>query len=413
MHWVIESLYLFLVIVCFVYFFVLVQNSKTSWQILDLRDDELPFVSIIVPTLEEENNISKCLNSVTKLDYPNYEVIVVDGGSKDKTVEIAESFGVKVLVDANLPTGWIGKSYGCHIGYLEAKGDVILFTDADTKHAPESLKITVSHLLGSDVALFTMLPYLEAYRFYEFFPSYLYFLSFLCGGPREDVNNRYAKNSFMASGQYMLFTREGYEELGGHTSISSSLVEDVALAKLVKEKELGLSFTDGTKLVQTRMYPDGFGQYFRAFRRAIWGGIVTLTPWRIFFMILWLIYFILAPTFMIQSFFSKGPYFIWANYTIGIIVNTGLYLAYAATFYFYWRKRGDLKWYLALFFPITQFANFIVIGVAIYFGLRGKKVSWKGRYYSTQGTETLKKQQKKDLTDKKVPTVKKIERTVD
>ncbi|MCG3260847.1 MAG: glycosyltransferase family 2 protein, partial [Candidatus Heimdallarchaeota archaeon] len=76
MHWVIESLYLFLVIVCFVYFFVLVQNSKTSWQILDLKDDELPFVSIIVPTLEEENNISKCLTSVTKLDYPNYEVLV-------------------------------------------------------------------------------------------------------------------------------------------------------------------------------------------------------------------------------------------------------------------------------------------------------------------------------------------------
>jgi len=391
------------VIVCFVYFFVLLQNSKNGWTLLELKDDELPFVSIIVPTLEEENNIHKCLDSVTKLDYPNFEIIVVDGGSKDKTVEIAETYGVKVIVDANLPTGWIGKSYGCHIGYNNANGKVLLFTDADTMHTPESLRITVSQLLGADVALFSMLPYLEAYRFYEYFPSYLYFLSFLTGGPREDVNNRYNKDSFIASGQYMLFTREGYEELGGHTAISSSLVEDVALAKLTKEKELGLSFFDGTKLVRTRMYPDGFGQYFRAFRRAIWGGIVTLTPWRIFFMILWLVYFILAPIFMIQSFFSDGPYFFWPSYTIGIVVNTVLYLAYAATIYFYWRKRGDLKWYIALFFPITQLMNFAVIAVAIYFGLRGKQVSWKGRYYSTQGTETLKKQAKVDLTDKKVP----------
>lgn len=402
-HWIIESLYLFLVIVCFVYFFVLLQNSKDGWTLLELKDDELPFVSIIVPTLEEENNIHKCLDSVTKLDYPNFEIIVVDGGSKDKTVEIAETYDVKVIVDANLPTGWIGKSYGCHIGYTNANGEVLLFTDADTMHTPESLRITVSQLLGADVALFSMLPYLEAYRFYEYFPSYLYFLSFLTGGPREDVNNRYNKDSFIASGQYMLFTREGYEELGGHTAVSGSLVEDVALAKLTKEKELGLSFFDGTKLVRTRMYPDGFGQYFRAFRRAIWGGIVTLTPWRIFFMILWLVYFILAPIFMIQSFFSDGPYFFWASYTIGIVVNSVLYLTYAATIYLYWRKRGDLKWYIALFFPITQLMNFAVIAVAIYFGLRGKKVSWKGRYYSTQGTETLKKQAKVDLTDKKVP----------
>jgi chlorobactene glucosyltransferase len=397
------------VIVCFVYFFVLVQNSKNGWTLLELKDEELPLVSIIVPTLEEENNIHKCLDSVTKLDYPNYEVIVVDGGSEDKTVEIAESYGVKVIVDANLPTGWIGKSYGCHVGYTNSKGDVLLFTDADTMHKPESLRITVSQLLGADVALFSMLPYLEAYKFYEYFPSYLYFLSFLCGGPREDVNNRYNKDSFIASGQYMLFTREGYDALGGHTAISSSLVEDVALAKLTKEKELGLSYFDGTKLVKTRMYPDGFGQYFRAFRRAIWGGIVTLTPWRIFFMILWLVYFICAPTFMIYSFVNRGPYFIWFNYTIGIIINTLLYLAYAATVYFYWRKRGDLKWYIVLFFPITQIINFIVIGVAIYFGLRGKKVSWKGRYYSTQGTETLKKQSKVDLSEKKIPHSKSTE----
>jgi len=407
--WFFESLYIGLVILCFAYLFVLLQNSKNTWQILDLKDEELPFVSIIVPTLEEEVNIRKCLTSLTRLDYPNYEIIVVDGGSNDKTVEIAESYGVQVIVDANLPTGWIGKSYGCHVGYRAAKGNVLLFTDADTKHTPKSLRLTVSHLLGSDVALFSMLPYLEAYNFYEFFPTFLYFLSFLCGGPRDDISNPYNKDSFLASGQYMLFTREGYEELGGHMAISNSLVEDVAFAKLCKEKELGLSFIDGTRLVQTRMYPEGFGQFFRAFRRAIWGGIVTLTPWRIGFMILWLLYFLFSPYFVIQSFFHSGGYFFWADYTIGIIVNIALYLAYAATIHFYFKSRGDMKWWISLFYPITHLMNLVVIGVAIIYGMHGKKVSWRGRYYSTQGTATLKQMEKERKEMQKVKVARKHE----
>ena len=161
--WFFESLYIALVIICFAYLFTLIQNSRNGWQILDLKDDQLPFVSIIVPTLEEEVNIRKCLTSLTKLDYPHFEIIVVDGGSKDKTVEIANSYSVTTIVDENLPTGWIGKSYGCHVGYLAAQGDVLLFTDADTKHTPSSLRITVSHLLGSEVALFSILPYLTTF----------------------------------------------------------------------------------------------------------------------------------------------------------------------------------------------------------------------------------------------------------
>ena len=118
-------------------------------------------------------------------------------------------------------------------------------------------------------------------------------------------------------------------------------------------------------------------------------------------MILWLIYFFLAPYFMIQSFFNPNQYFIWENYTMGIVVNTILYLTYAFIIYFYWRKRGDNKWWISLFYPITHFANFVVIVVAIFYGLRGRKVSWKGRYYSTQGTETLKQKDKKKLTKEK------------
>ncbi len=352
-----------------------------------MDDADLPFVSVIVPTLEEEVNIEKCLRSLEKLDYPKKEIIVVDGGSKDKTVELARKFNVKVIVDSELPESWIGKSYGCHLGFQAAQGDILLFTDADTYHTPESLKITVMHTLSTEAKLFTMLPYQKAEKWYEYLLAFLYFLSLIATGPTNNINNPYAKNAYLGIGQYMMFTREGYNEIGGHMAVIHSLVDDLALAKRCKEKELKLSFISSTKLVSTRMYPNGFNDFFHGFKKSISGGVLTVVPWRLIFIVLWLIYFVLAPYFMVNSFFTHDSWF-WWDYTIGIIVNISLYLIYALAIYYYWRKKGDLKWYFILFFPITMIVDFIVVAFGLYAGFRGSKVKWKTRYYSTKQSHT-------------------------
>ena len=383
MGMILDLIYISVVITCLVYLFILFQHSKDEWETIDFKDEKLPFVSIIVPTLEEEINIEKCLDSLEKLDYPKMEIIVVDGGSKDKTVELARKFDIKLIVDSALPENWIGKSYGCHLGFQAAKGDILLFTDADTFHTPKSLRTTVMHTLSTEAKLFSMMPYQKAEKWYEYLLSYLYFLSFIATGPTDDINNPYNKNSYLGIGQYMMFTREGYNEIGGHMAVINSLVDDLALAKLCKEKELKLSFISSTSLVTTRMYPSGFSDFFHGFKKSISGGVLTVVPWRLLFIVLWLVYFVLAPYFMVNSFFIHDSWFIW-DYTIGIIVNISLYLVYAFTIYWYWRKKGDLKLYFVLFYPITMIVNFIVIALGIYAGFRGSKVKWKTRYYSTK-----------------------------
>jgi len=402
---ILEFIYLTLVIACLTYFIVIhIYSSNNGWQILDLKDENLPFVSIIVPTLEEEGNIGKCLESLTHLNYNNKEIIVVDGGSKDKTVEIARKFGVKVIVDENLPDGWIGKSYGCNIGYQAAKGDILLFTDADSYHQADSLRIAVGHTLGVDAKLFSIFPYQKAERWYEHLIGFMYFLSYIAGGPRNDINNPYNKDSFIASGQYMMFTREGYNEIGGHMAVSTSLVEDVALAKLCKEKELKLNFIDGTKLVTTRMYPDKFVDFFRGFRRMIWGGLNTLTPWRILFVIFWLIYVILAPLFLIRSIVNT-PNWMWWDYPVGIIINAFAYFAWGFSYYLYWRKRGKGNFLVYIFWPIPMLMNIIVVLVAVYYGLAGKRISWRTKHYSSDKQKLIKGKPSKEL--KEVDTLKK------
>ncbi len=400
MGFIFDTLYILIVSVCFIYLANIIKNSRNGWQYLNLADFELPFVSIIVPTLEEENNIRKCLRSLIALDYPDYEIIVVDGGSKDRTAEIAKGFYANVIIDQNLPTGWVGKSYGCHIGYQASQGDVLLFTDADTEHTPESLRITVEHLLSTDSTLLSLFPYQKAEKWFEYLVGFMYFLSFLGGGPRNNINNPYDKSAFMASGQYMMFSRNGYEKLGGHMAISSSLVEDVALAKLCKEKELKLYFVDHTKIVSTRMYPGKFMDFFRAFKRAIWGGINTLPFWRVLLIICWLLYCLISSYFLANSIINPTNWMVW-DFSIGIIVNSVLYLTWGVAYYIYWRQRGKNNALFILFYPLAMVVVITIIIISLLNGALGNKVSWKNRYYSTKKSVKETPSEIRDKTLKK------------
>src|SRR5688500_18821811 len=90
----------------------------------------LPSVTIIIPARNEANNLSSILDSLLHLDCPQLEIIVVDDASEDHTRQIAESYNVRVISLSTKPVDWVGKSWASYCGALQAKGDLILFTDA-------------------------------------------------------------------------------------------------------------------------------------------------------------------------------------------------------------------------------------------------------------------------------------------
>ncbi|MHA1668837.1 MAG: glycosyltransferase [Candidatus Heimdallarchaeaceae archaeon] len=376
MSLLLSTFYLLLIVACFVYLVELVRNSKVTWQVLELQERSTPSVSIVVPTLNEERNIENCLESLSELDYPLFEIIVVDGGSEDRTVELAKKWTDKVIVDSFLPRGWIGKCYGCFLGYKMALGDLLLFTDADTIHSPNSLKIMVGQLLGTDSVMLSLLPFQKAKRWYENLISFFFFLSFLAGGPINGINNPYKKDSFMAIGQYLLFTRRGYEEIGGHLAVSNSIAEDVAFAKIVKEKKLRMQYLPSTKLVSCRMYPESFRSFYYGFKKSIYGGLTILPFWRICFIILWLIYANIAPYFMVISILN------FKSSVLVIIINIGAYLLFSAVMFWYWHDKGDINFFIFLFYPLFLGIDILIILISIYKGLRGEPVLWKNRSYN-------------------------------
>jgi cellulose synthase/poly-beta-1,6-N-acetylglucosamine synthase-like glycosyltransferase len=89
---------------------------------------QLPFISIIIPAKNEERLIHSCITSLKQLDYPheNYEIIIVDGLSADRTADVARALGARVISNARQTV-----SPGRNIGFENAKGDLIAFTDAD------------------------------------------------------------------------------------------------------------------------------------------------------------------------------------------------------------------------------------------------------------------------------------------
>ena len=109
------------------------------------------FVSVIIAARNEEENISRCLISVLNQSYPAslYEIIVVNDRSTDRTRAILEGFAaeydrvVEVHV-SNTPTGWAPKKHAIQTGIEKARGELLLFTDADCEVGPEWIDALVS-----------------------------------------------------------------------------------------------------------------------------------------------------------------------------------------------------------------------------------------------------------------------------
>jgi glycosyltransferase involved in cell wall biosynthesis len=213
-----------------------------------------PAVSVIVPARNEEACLGRCLQSLQAQTGTSFEIIVVDDGSTDGTRQIAKSFlGVRVLDAAPLPLGWTGKTNAMQTGARVAEGEWLLFTDADTVHLPGSLARAVVEAKQRGAALLSYSPEQEVHGIWEKSIMPVIFAELAATYRPSEVNNP-ASPAAAANGQYLLISREAYDSVGGHASIATNLLEDVALARAVKASGRKIFFRFGGDAVRTRMY---------------------------------------------------------------------------------------------------------------------------------------------------------------
>jgi len=228
---------------------------------------DIPRVSIILPVRNQARTVGDCVRSLVGLEYPNKEIIVVDGGSTDGTRDQIQQFDQDItLVDEEpLPVGWVGKNWACHLGYKKSRGELLLFTDGDSVHATDSLARSVNYLRSEKADLVTLAPGTILRSFWERLlqPPIFLLIMILVGGKLVNDDNR---QNAIGNGQYMLFRREAYDRIGGHYAVRDKIIEDYSLGRLLKRAGMRLRFVTAPDALGVRMYAS-LGEIWRGWRK--------------------------------------------------------------------------------------------------------------------------------------------------
>jgi chlorobactene glucosyltransferase len=333
-----------------------------------------PSVSILVPARNEEKQISKCIHSLVEQDYPDYEVIVLDDQSSDGTATIlgqikVDEPGLEILSGTPVPTGFTGKNWACAQLAEHAKGDLLLFTDADTVFQPHALSEIVNVMLAQKADLLTGYPrqLMGSWGEHLLVPFFLW--AVLCFIPLWLAYRLRLPILSTAVGQMMLFRREAYQLVGGHAALGPKIVEDTALANSIKRAGLRWRVINITDLISCRMYL-GSQEAFDGFAKNLFA-VFDFRLGEFLFVYLWLGALFVEPlTILVVKLFGLAPTssFIELSICIGLSV-----LIWCIP---YWVLRIPLI--LGLIYPITILANIGAAIQSLLLCLTGR-LAWKGR----------------------------------
>jgi chlorobactene glucosyltransferase len=209
---------------------------------------------------------------------------VVDDRSSDGTGDLARRVAerdprVRVIAGAELPEGWFGKTWACWQGYEAAKGELLLFTDADTRHGPLLLPRSVAMLIDRGVDLVSLLQHQEMRTFWERLVQPLFFgagaLIIMLGGGIERMNKNRNPRWAIANGQFILVTRGSYEAVGGHRKIAGTIVEDLRMAIEYLKAGRRHFFAFAEQDMSTRMY-DSLGAIVEGWSKNVFMALVEV-----------------------------------------------------------------------------------------------------------------------------------------
>jgi chlorobactene glucosyltransferase len=337
--------------------------------------DFTPFVSILVPARNEEESIADCVTSLLAQDYANYEIIVMDDDSTDSTQKILVSLAakdnrLKIEKGTPLPPGWLGKHWTCHQLSQKASGELLLFTDADTMHKPQMLRQAVSAMTWEQAALISALPRQRMVSFAEklIMPfSYWSIMTFLPLGLA--YQSRISVLS-TATGQFMLFHRSAYDQIGGFTAVKDHVVDDVELCKRVQEQGLCWRLLDGKDAYEVRQYKS-FKEIYEGHTKNLFAGfasniLVFSAVWLWLLLVFWLPLMGLGWSLSAASY----PMILWVSIACIAISLLIWVIAYA---------RFGFPLYLVIFYPVIVLLMVYIAAGSMSLNLT-RKAKWKGRY---------------------------------
>jgi 4,4'-diaponeurosporenoate glycosyltransferase len=334
-------------------------------------------VSVIVPARNEEHNLPTLLRSIASQSVKPREIIVVDDGSTDRTAEVAQAHCAKVVASQPLPEGWRGKTWACHQGAQAARGELLMFLDADTWFEPEGLARTMSAYhsfvaatrqsaadcapgemwrsaeapLRPEVGAYSVGPYHAVQKPYENLSLFFNF-NMTVGTVPDGL-----------FGQMLLVDRQSYERVGGHAAVKGRTLENFFLAQQFRAAGISTRSATGRGTFSFRMYPNGLHELIEGWTKGFASG-AGQTPRGVLLLVVgWMIGLMLAPI----GWLVTGDGLAWG----------ATYLLCAAQVRWFARRVGAFRWFTALLYPVSLIFFFAIFARS---AMRsGKSVSWKGR----------------------------------
>jgi len=238
---------------------------------------ETPLVSVLIAAKDEEANIETAVRTMLDQDYPNFELIVINDRSADRTPEILERIRaerggdkLKVIHIKQLGEGWFGKNNAMREGAAMARGDWLCFGDADCRQlSRKTLSAAVRYALAEKIDFLSLLPELERHSAWERIIQPACSAVMIYWFQPEKVNNPKCPTAY-ANGAFMLMRRSCYEAIGGHEAVRTEVNEDMHLARLAKKKGQRLFVIQNDGLYSVRMYTT-FREIWRGWSRIFFG----------------------------------------------------------------------------------------------------------------------------------------------
>jgi glycosyltransferase involved in cell wall biosynthesis len=365
-----KKFYKVVIIISITFFFIILRFTVTLFNFISnpklhrvarQYQDE---VSILIPVRDEERNILNLLRSIHEQDYPNYEVIILDDGSSDHTYKLCADFAAahprfKVLKGDELPPDWLGKNFACHQLAKQAKGDFLLFIDADEKVHEGLINSAVHRMYLRKLGLLSLFANQEMRTISELtvVPLMHYILLNLL--PLQLVYLIKNHTVAAASGQFMLFDTTIYRKNQWHEQVKQDVVEDVEIMKLVKANSYNGEALLANRMISCRMYTsykeavNGFSKNFlAAFNYSVLGFLIY-------------IFLIIGGPMIIMMTLDFHLIFFMA----GLIILTRIMISLSS---------GQNAWLNVLLHPVQMFNLTLIAFLAIQKHLTKTNV-WKGR----------------------------------
>jgi chlorobactene glucosyltransferase len=332
-----------------------------------------PRVSLLVPARNEASNLEHLLPSLIAQEYTNLEIIVLDDHSSDGTLAVIRKYAASdsrllPIAGADLPRGWLGKPHACQQLSRAASGKILIFTDADTVWSPDGVRLIVNAFAATDADALSAWPEQTCTDPLSSLLQPLQQWSLVAFLPLRLVPARYFPVAVAANGQCLAFRRETYTQIGGHTGVRSSVIEDMALARNVKNARGRFGLFNAAGVIRTRMY-GGVHEAFEGYTKNVFPAFGASRLAFMAVMLLNLILFV-AP-------------WIW------LVLQPGLEPAFAVLLSVLPRTLSDRASHyphgLSLLHPIAIFV-WALVGLESWHRYRRGTVAWKGRSYDLRKT---------------------------